>query len=87
MRTAAIITLLALVALAATDVGAAEGRVVTSERGTCIEGPHEPLRVRRLPGTAVFSARPRNPLQDSYVHCEEPAPGKQRAPDGTRTRR
>lgn len=47
----------------------AEGRVITSDRGTCIEGPHEPLRVRRLPGTVVFSARPRNPLEDAYVHC------------------
>lgn len=84
MRTP-VITILALAGLTATDVGAAEGRVVTSERGTCIEGPHEPLRVRRLPGTAVFSARPRNPLQDSYVHCEEPAPAKQRAPSDGRS--
>lgn len=46
-------------------------RAVTSERGTCIEGPHEPLRVRRLPGVAVMSARPQNPSMDQFVHCEE----------------
>lgn len=37
----------------------------------CIEGSHEPLRVRRLPGTAVSSDRPRDPLQDTQVHCDE----------------
>lgn len=87
MRTA-VLALLALEALTATGLRAAEGRVVTSERGTCIEGPHEPLRVRRLPGTAIFSARPENPMQDPYVHCEEPArDGSRAASSGTGPRR
>jgi hypothetical protein len=73
-----LVTILVLAGPTATAAGAAEGPVVTSERGTCIEGPHEPLRERRLPGTAVFSVRPDNPLRDPYVHCKEPAPRKQR---------
>lgn len=59
----------ALVAASA-SAQAAEGKLITSERGTCIEGPHEIGRVRRLPGTAVSSSKPRNPSEDSYVHCE-----------------
>ena len=87
MRTA-VITLLALGGMiASSDVEAAEGRVVTSERGTCIEGPHELLRVRRLPGTAVFSAKPQNPMQDAYVHCEEPDRDGSRAASGVEGRR
>ena len=50
-----------------------EGRVVRSERGTCIEGPHQPLRVRRLPGMAVMSDRHLEPHEDAYVHCSAPA--------------
>lgn len=78
------LALLVLGAVTITDLGAAaEGRVVTSERGSCIEGPHEPLRVRRLPGTAVSSSKPRNPLDDSYVHCEETFPSSTRAAPGS----
>ena len=37
----------------------------------CIAGPHEPLRVRRLPGVAATTSRPRNPLEDSLPHCTD----------------
>ena len=37
----------------------------------CIEGPHEPLRVRRLPGVAATSSRHRDPLEDAYLHCDD----------------
>lgn len=73
-----LVTILALAGPTATDGGAAERRAVLSGRGTCIEGPHEALRERRLPGTAVFSTKPGNPLRDSYAHCEEPASPKRR---------
>lgn len=55
-----------------------EGRLVTSERGTCIEGPHQPLRTRRFPGTAVMSDRHPEPHEDAYVHCSAPAKEKGR---------
>jgi len=35
----------------------------------CIAGPHEPLRVRKLPGVAATTSKPRNPLEDSLPHC------------------
>lgn len=37
----------------------------------CIAGPHDPLRVRRLPGVAATTSRPRNPLEDEGPHCVE----------------
>lgn len=37
----------------------------------CIVGPHDPLRVRRLPGVAATTSRPRNPLEDERPHCLE----------------
>lgn len=86
------ITFLALLAVAlarpSSPLVAAEGRVVTTtERGICIEGRHDPLQIRRLPGTAVSSAKPRNPSEDSYLHCREAPPdGRPAAPAGAGTR-
>lgn len=70
MPIVALALICAALAVVSDPVRVAEGKVITSERGTCIEGPHEPGRVRRLPGTAVSSSKPRNPSEDSYVHCE-----------------
>lgn len=65
-------TLLALLAAAllVPDAAASEQARAGADRG-CIESPHEPLRVRRLPGTAVSSDRPRDPLQDTQIHCDD----------------
>lgn len=69
MPVAALALLLATLFCFSAPLRAAEGRIISSERGTCIDGPHELGRVRRLPGTAVTSSKPRNPSEDSYVHC------------------
>ena len=58
-------------AFAATIPAAARERLVTTSRGTCLTGPHDPMRIRRLPGTAVTTDRPRNPQEEAYVHCRE----------------
>jgi hypothetical protein len=42
---------------------------VRTERGTCIPGPHHPLRVQRLPGTPVATDKKRDPLEDGHPHC------------------
>lgn len=47
-----------------------EGRLVRTHRGTvCIDGPHHPHRVHKLPGTAAMPPRNHDPSHDSYVHC------------------
>ena len=35
----------------------------------CIAAPHEPLRVRRLPGVAATTSKPDNPIEDRLPHC------------------
>lgn len=47
-------------------------RVVRTERGTCLDGPHEPLRTAKLPGTPAMSEKPRNPHDETFVHCRIP---------------
>lgn len=42
-----------------------------SRQADCIPGPHDPSRVRRLPGVAATTSRPRNPLEDERPHCVE----------------
>lgn len=37
----------------------------------CIEGPHESLRIRRLPGAPATTSRHRDPLEDAYLHCDD----------------
>ena len=68
---------LALVAAVAATIcspslAASEHPPVRTERGTCIPGPHHPLRVRKLPGTPAMSDRHREPDEDAFVHCSEP---------------
>ncbi|GGC72528.1 hypothetical protein [Chelatococcus reniformis] len=48
-----------------------EGRLVRTSRGTlCIDGPHHPHRVHKLPSApATSSGHHREPTRDSYVHC------------------
>jgi len=35
----------------------------------CVAPPYESLRVRRLPGVAETTSKPRNPLEDGYPPC------------------
>jgi hypothetical protein len=35
----------------------------------CVTPPYDPLRVRRLPGVAATTSKPRNPLEDVYPPC------------------
>ncbi|MDB5558480.1 MAG: hypothetical protein JWQ36_1414 [Enterovirga sp.] len=60
----------AVVAAAAGEAMAAyELPPVRTERGTCIPGPHHPLRVEKLPGTPVATNKKRDPLEDAHPHC------------------
>lgn len=65
---------------------AAERVIRSGPSGTCISSPHETGRVRRMPGLAATTARPRNPSEDHFVHCSEasaddvPAAGRGYAP-------
>jgi len=38
-------------------------------RVRCTPPPYEVLRVRRLPGVAATTSKPRNPLEDAYPPC------------------
>lgn len=40
-----------------------------SERGNCLLGPHDPGRIRALPGQGVPVRPPRNPFEDALPHC------------------
>lgn len=48
---------------------------VSSRSGDCITAPHDPVRVRRLPGVAATSSKPRNPFEDYLPHCTAPSDG------------
>ncbi len=71
MKSTAFIAALALT-FVATIPAVARERLVTTSRGSCLTEPHDPMRIRRLPGTAVMTDRPRNPHEEAYVHCREP---------------
>ncbi|GJD76054.1 hypothetical protein [Methylobacterium goesingense] len=40
-------------------------------RSGCMVHDHQPLQVRRMPITPATTSKPRNPLEDEAVHCEE----------------
>jgi hypothetical protein len=61
------------VAACGRSASTSEPNPLVSERGTCIPGTHHPLRVRKSPGMAQFTEKKRDPLEDAYVHCPEPA--------------
>ena len=61
------------VAACGRSVSMSERNPLTTERGTCIPGMHHPLRVRKAPGIAEFTEKKRDPFEDAYVHCAEPA--------------
>lgn len=61
-----------LVAVLAAPTGAsARERLVTASGSSCLTGPHEPMRIRKTPGTAVTSHRPANPHEEAYMHCRK----------------
>ena len=61
---------LAALALSACSAPPRAGHnIVRTERGACLDGHHSPMSVRKLPGTAVTSEKPRNPHEESFVHC------------------
>ena len=73
LSTAALFALATSATASASDKGA---RVIRPERGTCIQGTHEPLRVRRMPGVAATSDKPPSALEDAFVHCSEASVNK-----------
>ncbi|GJD97574.1 hypothetical protein [Methylobacterium iners] len=40
-------------------------------RPRCITHDHQPLQIRRMPFASATTSKPRNPLQDEAVHCED----------------
>lgn len=50
---------------------AARPAAAMPDRMDCSAGPHDPMRVRRLPGTPATTEKPRNPLEDQRPHCQE----------------
>ena len=84
-------TRLLLIALALNAVPhgaiAAERTAITTERGTCIPGPHERGRIEKLPGTPVMSRRHREANEDAYVHCRESTGTTESGPNGSEQQR
>lgn len=73
-RTVSLTLIAAAVAVCSPSLATTERPPVRTERGTCIPGPHHPLRDRRLPGTPAMSDRHPEPNDDAFVHCSEPVP-------------
>jgi hypothetical protein len=48
---------------------ATEPQWLVADPVTCVAPPYEPLRVRRLPGVAATTSKPRNPLEDAHPPC------------------
>lgn len=58
------------IALVLATAFALAGNAEAGARG-CMVHDHQPLQVRRMPITPETTSKPRNPLEDEAVHCEE----------------
>lgn len=80
----------AAVAVCSPSLATTERPPIRTERGTCIPGPHHPLRDRKLPGTPAMSDRHREPDDDAFVHCSEqspePKPARRTRPNAEKSR-
>lgn len=52
--------------------------------GDCIPGPHAAGRVRRMPGQAMTSHKPRDPKEDGLPHCGDARPASPEGPGDMR---
>jgi hypothetical protein len=71
MKTCDFVLSVALAATALSVQSADAERLIQTPTGTCIEGSHRALKVRRLPGTPATSEKPRDPTEEQFVRCSE----------------